>query len=294
MIYIMEPIISLNQYDRLLKSTRKIYGRLHTNSFLMAPETERIIAQGRFFFEEIDKGLLFYADEIKYYQVYFHISPETKKLNIAAKEKPILIRIIYMHGGKSGLQKETDMLIREAGFSLLDSTTQVYTVAKNNIEVMGVMYERMESLLKEYGMRLIVAGEEELDRILELRDNEPELKLFHIPFRTREEELQLIRDGSYACIINSSNEICAARQIERMAGNLYSPWFCVKSEYKNKYGLGIVMTGFEMKYACEHDLQRVYGWIANDNVKSWNYHKRLGVLCSGKAADEWVMLGNRG
>ncbi len=285
----MEQIISLNQYDQLLRKTKKIFGRLHTNCFLLAPETERLIVQGRFYFEEVDKGLLFYADEEKYYQAYYYISSETKKLNTAPKEKPVLIRSIYMQDGKSGLQKEIDMLISDAGFSLLDSTTQVYTVAKDNLAVMGAMYERLESLLEEYGLKLIVAKEEHLDKILELRDNEPELKMFHIPFHTREEELRLIQEGSYACIINRSEEICAARQIERMMGSLYSPWFCVKAEYKDKYGLGIVMTGFEMKYACEHNLPRVYGWIANDNVRSWNYHKRLGVLTSGKVADEWVM-----
>ncbi len=290
----MEQIISLKQYDQLLKNARKTFGRLHTNCFLLAPETERIILQRRLYFEETDKGLLFYSDEKKYYQVYFYISSETKKLNILPKEKPILVRTIYIHGSKSELQKKIDRLIGDAGFSLLDSTTQVYTIAKDNLAAMNTMYERIENLLKDYGMQLVIAGEEHLDEILELRDNEPELKLFHIPFYTREEELQLIEEGCYACIINQSKEICAARQIERLAGSLYSPGFCVKSEYKDKYGLGIVMTGFEMKYACEHGLQRVYGWIANDNIKSWNYHKRLGVLHSGKAADEWVMQKYRG
>lgn len=285
----MEQIISLNQYGQLLRKAKKIFGRLHTNCFLLAPETERLIVQGRFYFEEVDKGLLFYADEEKYYQAYYYISSETKKLNTAPKEKPVLIRSIYIQDGKSELQKKIDMLISDAGFSLLDSTTQVYTVAKDNLTVMGAMYERLESLLEEYGLKLIVAKEEHLDKILELRDNEPEIKMFHIPFHTREEELRLIQEGSYACIINRSQEICAARQIERMTGSLYSPWFCVKAEYKDKYGLGIVMTGFEMKYAYKHNLPRVYGWIANDNVRSWNYHKRLGVLTSGKVADEWVM-----
>ncbi len=284
----------MKQYDQLLKEARKIFGRLHTNSFLMAPETERIIAQGRLYLEKTDQGLLFYADEKKYYQVYFFVSPEIRKFSMEPKEKPLLIRTIYVHDSKSKQHKRMDRLIREAGFSMLDSTTQVYTAAKENLAAMGALYERMEALLKEYGMQLITAGEEQLDKILELRDNEPELKVFHIPFHTQEEELQLIQNGCYACIVNRSQEICAARQIERMAGNLYSPWFCVKPEYKDKYGLGIVMTGFEMKYACEHGLKRVYGWIANDNVKSWNYHKRLGVVYSGKAADEWVMWENRG
>lgn len=290
----MEQIISLKQYDQLVRNARKTFGRLHTNCFLLAPETERIIAQRRLYFEEVDKGLLFYADEMKYYQIYFYISTETKKLDILPKEKPVLIRIIYMDGGKSGIQKKTEMLINSAGFSLLDSTTQVYTVAKDNLAEMSAVYERSENLLENYGMRLIAAEEEHLDEILRLRDSEPELKIFHIPFHTREEELQLIQEGGYACIINRSKEICAARQIERMMGNLYSPWFCVKPEYKDKYGLGIVMTGFEMKYACEHDLQRVYGWIANDNAGSWNYHRRLGVLPSGKVADEWVMQEHKG
>lgn len=285
----MEQIISVNQYGQLLRKAKEIFGRLHTNCFLFAPETERLIVQGRFYFEEVDKGLLFYADEGKYYQIYYYISSEMKKINVTPKGKPVLIRNIYIQDAKSELQKKIDMIINDAGFSLLDSTTQVYTVAKDNLTVMGAMYERQESLLEEYGLKLIVAKEEHLDKILELRDNEPELKMFHIPFHTREEELRLIREGCYACIINQSQEICAARQIERMTGNLYSPWFCVKTEYKNKYGLGIVMTGFEMKYACEHNLPRVYGWIANDNVRSWNYHKRLGVLTSGKVADEWVM-----
>ncbi len=290
----MEQIISLKQYEQLLKGTRKQYGRLHTNCFMLAPETERVIEQGRLYFEETDQGLLFFVDEKRYYQVYFHISPDVKKLQMIPKKKPVLIRIIYMQGGKSHLQNKIDKLIAEAGFSLLDSTTQVYTVAKDNLVVMGAMYERMENLLKEYGMRLVVAGEEHLDEILKLRDSEPELKMFHIPFHTREEELQIIREGGYACVVDHSNSICAARKTERMMGSLYSPWFCVKSEYKDKYGLGIVMTGFEMKYACEHDLPRVYGWIANDNVRSWNYHKRLGVICSGKVADEWVLQENRG
>lgn len=290
----MEQIINVIQYDQLLKNVRKKFGRLHTNCFLMALEIERIITQGRLYFEGIDKGLLFYSDEGKYYQAYFFISSGTDNLKIVPKEKPILIRTIYMHGDKSELQKKIDMLIIDAGFSLLDSTTQVYTIAKDNLAVMADMYKRIDNLLKGYGMRLIVAKEEHLDRILELRDNEPEIKLFHIPFHTREEELRIIHDGGYACIINRSEEICAARQIERMMGNLYSPWFCVGAEYKDKYGLGIALTGFEMKYACEHDLQRVYGWIANDNVRSWNYHKRLGVLYSGKVADEWVMQESKG
>lgn len=285
----MEQIISLNQYDQLVKNARKTFGHLHTNCYLMAPEIERMILQERLFFEETDKGLLFFTDEKRYYQVYFHISPEAKKFPVIAREKPVLIRIIYMQGDRSKIKEKVDMLIGDAGFSLLDSTAQVYTIAKDNLEVMGAMYERIENLLKEYGMELIVAGEEHLKGILQLRDNEPELKMFHIPFHTWEEELKIVQEGGYACIINRAHEICAARQIERMMGNLYSPWFCVKPEYKDKYGLGIAMTAFEMKYACEHNLKRVYGWIANDNVKSWNYHKRLGVLYSGKVADEWIL-----
>ena len=114
----MEQIISLKQYEQLLKGTRKQYGRLHTNCFMLAPETERVIEQGRLYFEETDQGLLFFVDEKRYYQVYFHISPDVKKLQMIPKKKPVLIRIIYMQGGKSHLQNKIDKLIAEAGFSL--------------------------------------------------------------------------------------------------------------------------------------------------------------------------------
>lgn len=284
----MERVSDIIQYKQLLKETKKQYGRLQTNCFLFAPDIQKYIDQQRLFFETGDQGIFFFVDEKKFYQTYYHVSTEMERLDIAATDKPMLIRTIYMKDAKTEAQKKIDRLITAAGFHLLDTTTHEYVVAEDNLAEMGAMYERMEQRLERYGLELLVAKERHLDQMLTLRDNEPELKVFHIPYQTREEELEAIHEGRYACIVNQEGEVCAARKVEEVSGNLYGAWFCVKESYKNKYGLGVVMTGFEMKYAKDHHLPRVYGWIANDNVGSWTYHKRLGVQLTGKVADEWV------
>ena len=67
----MEQIISLKQYDQLLKNARKTFGRLHTNCFLLAPETERIILQRRLYFEETDKGFIIDGAYYEYKEDYY-------------------------------------------------------------------------------------------------------------------------------------------------------------------------------------------------------------------------------
>lgn len=285
----MQILETIDDYKALLKNARKDLGKLHTNCFLFTPDVKKYIRQKRAYYLLNENGFFLFIDEERYYTLYYHISLNSGKLHIKRADKPILIRTLYQKDKKSAAQEQVDELLLGAGFELLDSTTKVWTDVKENLGKMGKIYDRTEEVIKRYGLRVVIAEEEHLDEILELRDSTPELKMYHIPYQTREEEIQEIKNRHFACIIDKDGHVCAARKIEEDRANLYSPWFCVKKEYRDKYGLGIVMTGYEMKYAQDHGLSKVYGWIANDNTGSWNYHLRLGVNVTSKVADEWVL-----
>lgn len=289
----MNEVKSVDQFNTYVTAARKAHGRLETNCYLFGSAVERLIQLQRLYYVPLTCGCLFFVDEECFFTTYYYAANGQEIFDDASWPldvgKPILVRNIGRRDVKSESQQDIDTALMRAGFSLADRTAQVWTDVADNLEKRLRIYDRTEQMLPSYGLRLVSSDETLLDGALELLHATPEIKMYHVPYETREEQFAAAKEGRLACIVNENDEVCAARRIDITGEDLYSPWFCVRENYRDKYGLGIIMTGFEMKYAQAHGLKRVYGWIAEDNDGSWRYHKRMGVNIGDKVAEEWIL-----
>lgn len=113
------------------------------------------------------------------------------------------------------------------------------------------------------------------------------IKDYHMTFRTHEEKRNLEK-GSYMCIVNNSNEICAAIITDLNPDTAQIEAIAVKKEYKIR-GLAPILNYQIFKQLCEKQIKIIKGWVETDNNESIKYHLSLGYHFSNKHAEEWIL-----
>lgn len=284
----MERLKSIEEYKALLLEYKQICRRGYSNNFLNLEMVNRYIGLQRIYYEKGESSLLFFTDEEKYYRLYVQTSPEAD-IRIEKKDKPILVRNVYKKDAKSDMLLRFEDKLKEQEFSLYDESVQMVANPLEMKESLQKKYEKALSFLTRVGLRLDYAGEEHISEIIALREKEPLLKDYHFLYETEDEIRDNIKNKYYRCVFNEQNEVCAAQQFSIENRTVQGNWLAVKEEYKVRYGIGTVMAYHSFLYANDLEIQKYFGWVVRDNIKSIKYHQSIGYEITDKYADEWVL-----
>lgn len=283
----MEKLENWEKYKELLRETRQCGFIRFSNNYLDMDAVKRYIELDRIEYRLDGSGFYLYTDEGSFYRLYMQCGENS--INISGRDKPILVRNVYRESNVSAAQQEVENQLRSAGFSLYDESVQILARPLAAKEDILAKLERSERFLARFGLKIVYANSSQLEDIIRLRDNTPELKPYHFLYETMEERQQAAEKGYFRCVVNAQGEICAAQQFHVEGSAIQGDWLAVQPEYKEKYGIGAAMAYHSFAYAIKSNIKNYFGWVVRNNTKSIRYHQSIGYEVMDKVADEWVL-----
>lgn len=280
----IKQLQSIDEYKSLIEEFKKICCVPFSNIYLMPNAINRYIKLQKAFFEKSEYGIVFYFDESTYYRVYLYVDGE-RKFKISAFDKKMLIRNTYnmKHENKELLHVQNRL--QEIGFTQEGTSVQIQGKTQELLSNCKSI-EKYTKLMEKKGYYCIKPKFSQFDQIEQVIINSDILKDYHLTFRT-EQEKQELEEGSYLCIVNKDNEICAAGIAAINFGIAQAEVMAVKEEYKMK-GLAPILTYQRLKWLCDRNVSKIQGWILLHNETSLRYHKKIGYQLTNRHAIDWL------
>lgn len=285
----MQRIASLTDYYSVVKKTKAEKKTNHTNCFLFPETIQRYIRLGRFYYEECQGGTVFYTDEEKYYQAYYYFD-STQAIDVSPKDKDMVINHMFTEDKKNDRMTEEETRLKEAGFvcSLhMRQTTGDPQTILTHIETPARIGKR---LLKSEGFELQPIQGSAFKDYFAVRENTKEIPYYQYPFSTEEELEKDAQDGRLSGIFDRNGQLCALRH-SFMEGNSMYGWLIVKEQYREKYGMAVVLSEHAMQCALKNRY-KVFGWIELSNMPSIKYHTAIGYQWTNRCMDTWILPGS--
>lgn len=287
----MEKVTSLERYHALVKTAKKEKKAVATNCFLFPYTIQHYIELGRFYYEELASGVAFYFDSETYYLGYYYLNTELS-VEIQRKDKPVVTQMIYGEKAKDNAFKKMEEMFALAGFVLADTMKQITADPQVVLQKIYSPVKVAKRLLEKQGFRVSPISREYFDQVSKLQKETPEIPFYQIPYFSEKELIEDAQCGRLLGIFDSKNNLCTVRHFFPEGKNLYG-WLAVKSEYKDLYGMALLMTEITMNYAIENNF-KISGWITDNNKQSMQYHMKLGYQWTGRCMDEWVLMSRGG
>lgn len=285
----MRTVDSLERYYEIINSAKKRLGRLVTNNCLFPEAIERYIELGRFFYEEMDAGLILYSDEENFYQAYYYLKPDME-VSFEKKDKQILLQHIYIEGRKKEDVERIEAQMIASGFQKVD------TLRHAVLEDAGLLLHKIENTIprikrvfRKAGLTYSEVKKEQLERVAAFQKTIQEIPDYQMPYFTEEEYLQEAKEGKFCCITDESGNIIAARHLIVNGKKTYG-WVGVQEQYKNLYGIAIFFLFHALQYIYKNDL-KMCSWVDVQNIPSIQYHEHIGSKWTGHIEDEWILKG---
>lgn len=283
----MDKLNNIEEYTILYKQFRKEHKNLFSNLYMMPQDIERYISLGRAEYEMKEDGLFFYFDEESYYRLCMCV--ETGKVfNIPRRDKKILVRNLYRKNEQNEKLNNAERNLEKNGFDFVGTTFQIQGNTMELLQNCSRLNKCFLSLEKR-GFRCVEADYSQYKEIEELILDSNIIKDYQLPYHT-EQEKQMMSAGSYLCVINKQNQICAAAISDIKDGIVQNGAIAVKEEYK-MLGIALLLTQQRLKWYQKHKIDLSQGWILTNNDASISYNKRLGYQMTGKYANEWLLMG---
>lgn len=281
----MDKLHGIEEYKVLLKQFRKEHKTSFSNLYFMPKDMERYINLGRVEYEKKEAGVIFYFDEECYYRVCMCVEiGET--FNISKRDKKLLIRNIYRKSEQDEELKEFECNLERNGFNLVGTTFQVQQKTKELWQKCSRL-EKYVLLMQDQGFRCIEADFSQYKEIESLILDSNIIKDYQLDYLT-EQEKQMMLAGSYLCVLDKHNQICAVSLCVVNGGVARNGSIAVKEEYKMK-GIAPLIAYQRFKWFRESGIDLSQTWIRVDNDASIKYNKSLGYQSTGKYANEWIL-----
>ena len=280
----MIQVSNLEEYQSLVKKNRNEKKAKKTNCLLFPDAIQRYIDYGRFFYEEQEAGIFFFADEDRYYQAWFYLNPEIP----AEKrkwDKPVLVQHYYTEKNRDRDQNVYAQL-EAAGFRHMDTMQHFLADSEKAIRKIQPLARYAEKMMQENGFTYRPPEDSELPLVDQLLDMTPELPYYLLDWHSRKELDEMREEGRFAGIFNKTGELCAAHMFF-VSGNILNGWVVVKEEYREVYGMSVFLKNKTMNYAIEHHCVHS-GWIDLKNTVSRRYHQSAGYTADDRFLDNWV------
>lgn len=281
----MDKLNSIEEYKTLLKQFRKEHKTSFSNVYFMPKDMERYISLGRVEYEKKEEGVYFYFDEESYYRVCMCVE-SGKVFNISKRDKRLLVRNIYRENEQDEKLKELEKNLERNEFELVGTTFQVQAET-NELWQKCSRLEKYVLLMQNQGFRCIEADYPRYKEIDDIIIDSNIIKDYQLDYLT-EQEKQMMLAGSYLCVLDKENQICAVSLCIVNGGVARNGSIAVIEEYKMK-GIAPLIAYQRFKWFCENGIELSQTWIRVDNDASIKYNKSLGYQSTGKYANEWIL-----
>lgn len=281
----MEKLHRIEEYKALIKEVKQVHKASFSNLYYMPQDILRYIELGKLEYEVNNAGVFFFFDEGTYYRVCVYIE-DNNEFNIPQCSKKMLIRNVYRKSEKNEKLERFENNLDHIGFTLSGTTFQVEGCPEVLMQNCLNLKQYIHSMEKK-GFHCIKADYSLYKVIEDIITDSRVIKDYHLSHRT-EQEKQMLDFGSYLCVLNKENQICAASLSVINGETAQNEAMAIKEEYKMK-GLAPLLTYHRSKWLCENKVNLAQGWILTNNDASIRYHKSLGYQLTGKYANEWVL-----
>lgn len=284
----MEKLQGIEEYKALLKEVKKEHKSTFSNLYFMPKDIERDISLGRAEYEKNEAGVFFYFDEENYYRVCMCVGAGST-FSIPKRDKKLLVRNIYRKTDKD--EKNEKMIqfekeLQKNGFDLVGTSFQV-SGTMTGVAEKCLSLEKYYYSMERKGFRCIEAEYPLYKEIEDLILSSDVIKDYQMHYLT-EEEKQMMPPGSYICVLDREDQICAAAIAYVHDGISRDGVFAVKEEYKMR-GIAPLLTYKRYNWSRKNKVVLGQGWILIDNDASIKYHKNLGYESTGKYANDWLL-----
>lgn len=272
----MEPVKTHEQYISLVKDVNDRFRPVVTNCYLSSEMIDRYIGRDALFYQTIEKGILFFADEGSYYKAYYHINPEANEIAVSAN-KLIVIQTLYKK--KDPRLSKVEELFQKAGFKYFCTELQMKVSVSEERKLLSESYEKALKLFDIYKLRLVYPSNAMFEQLRAMQYETPDIAYWRFYHYTDAELEADAKDKKLRCVIDASGNLIGA--VHEHADGM--GWIAVKKEYKLIPGVAIVLrmppdtyTGYKT------------GWIRPENKQSMNFHTKVGYKETGLKMDEWI------
>lgn len=281
----MNRLKDIEEYKILVREFRKEHKSFYSNFYFMPKDVERYISLGRVEYENNEEGLFFYFDEEKYYRVCMYVEAEGA-FNISRRDKKLLVRNIYRKNQQDEKLVEFEKNLKRNEFDLVGTSFQI----QGRMSEIWQNCSRLEKYvlaMEKKGFRCVEADYSLYKEIEDLILASDIVKDYQMSYLT-EQEKQMMIPGSYLCILDKQNQICAASIAYAHDGVARDGVIAVKEEYK-MMGVAPMLAFRRLKWTFENKVDFGQGWILTDNDASIRYHKSLGYQWTDKYANDWIL-----
>lgn len=281
----MDKLNNIEEYKALLKQFRKEHKTFFSNLYFMPKDIERYISLGRVEYEKKEEGLFFYFDEESYYRVCMYVEARGE-FSLSRRDKKLLVRNIYRENEQDEKLKKFESNLKISGFDLVGTSFQIQGITKELWQNCSRLEKYFPSMEKK-GFSCVEADYSRYKEIEDLILDSDIIKDYQMNYLTEQEKQQMIA-GSYLCVLDKQNQICAASIAFVHDGIARDGVIAVKEEYKMR-GVAPMLTYQRYKWFWENKVDSAQGWILVDNNASIKYHTSLGYRSTGKYANEWIL-----
>lgn len=281
----MDRLQGIEEYKALLKQFRKEHKTFFSNFYFMPKDVERYISLGRVEYEKREEGLFFYFDEESYYRVCMYVETG-EAFNISVRDKKILVRNVYRKNEQTEKLKIFENVLDRNGFDLAGTAFQVQGMTKE-LWQNCLHLEKTVLFMERKGFRCVEADHSLYKEIEDLILDSNIIKDYQMNYFTEQEKQRMI-EGSYLCVLDKQDQICAGSIAFVSDGVAQDGVIAVKEEYK-LIGIAPMLTYQRFKWFCENKVDLVQGWILTDNDASIRYHNGLGYQMTGKYVNDWLL-----
>lgn len=283
----MEKLSSMEEYRNLIKDFRAVCKKPFSNIYLMPDDINRYIELHRASYKIDQNGIVFFFDESTHYSVYLYVN-EKSYFEVPACDKKLLVRNMYRTKEKKTALLNVQNHLQELGFKQQETLVRIQGDSQNIFSKCKNI-EKYAKEMKEKGYQCIAPDFSRFAEIERIIMDSGTIKEYQMIYRTPEEKRSLEK-GTYLCIVNSNDEICAGGvvDVDIAKGIVREGTAAVKPEYKLK-GLAPILSYYRYKWLCDKNIPTIQGWISVFNESSLRYHRSLGYSIMDKYVDEWLL-----
>lgn len=255
----MENIKTFDQYTQLQQEFRKQARPKFMNNFLMKPEIEQLIAEGKLFHLESDEALMFLVEEKGAYQLYF--SSATENLNVPMLDLPV--HLDYVSRRERAAEVPVVKHLLASGFEVI-AENQEYIWKSQAVE--QPTDETLEFLL---------ADEADLVEIREIWAASLDEDVNPVPTLA-----EMKRDLEFIYVLKREAEILAAVHLDTSGRAMLIEHFAVSPNHRRQ-GLGQTLLQHILVYA-EKNEKVVTLWVDQTNIKAVHLYEKYGFKMTNK------------
>lgn len=280
----MKKFKNIEEYKEILRQVQTEHKNFFSNIYFLACDVQRYIELERAYYIRTKEGFFLILDEEKYYRVCLYVDI-TSDIQMPVLDKKIVIKNVYRKGREEDAQSSIEKSLEQQGFVKAGSVVQV----KGNVSELLEKCKHLEkhvTKMESKGFRCIRADKRYYEEIENLLLASQKIHDYQIDYKTDEEKNEM-PIGTYLCILNDKDEICAANVCYIEGEVAYGEGAAVVDRYKMQ-GLAPIMTYHRLKWLEEKGVPILRAWILEDNTASLRYHTSVGYKFVNKYVNEWI------